>query len=93
VNALAEEVEKELPIDEIKKVLSKAVSKSKLPDEIIEAELSKAVQQALDDVKTRNYQGIVKLNANVIIGLGLAIYGVGTKIKAKFAQKWLKDMS
>jgi DNA-binding ferritin-like protein (Dps family) len=93
LNALAEVIEKALTNDEVKQVLSKVDSKSKLPDEIIEAKLSKAAQQALDDAKTRNYQGIVKLNANVIIDLGLAIYGVGSKVKAIFGQKWSKDIS
>jgi uncharacterized membrane-anchored protein YjiN (DUF445 family) len=90
VNALAEAVEKELPKEKINEIVNNTVSKSKLPDETIDAELSKAAKQALDDVTTRNYHGTVKLNANAIIDLGLAVYGVGSKVKSIFGPKWSK---
>jgi hypothetical protein len=49
--------------------------------------LSKAAQQALEDIKTNDYHGIVKLKANEIVDFGLAIYGVGSKVKAIFGPK------
>jgi hypothetical protein len=46
--------------------------------------LSKAVALALKDIKGKNYHGIVALKAKRIIDLGLAIYGVGSQVKAAF---------
>jgi hypothetical protein len=50
----------------------------------IDAVLSKAVQEALDDIEKRDYHGIVKLEAKKIIDLGLAVCGYGSQVKAAF---------
>ncbi|MDR1658322.1 MAG: hypothetical protein LBT47_12365, partial [Deltaproteobacteria bacterium] len=83
-NELASAIRKNVSIDEIKQIYRQATSKFSLSNDQIDAILSQSVQQALLDIKERDYHGIVKLKAAKIIDLGLAIYGNGAKIKAAF---------
>jgi hypothetical protein len=47
--------------------------------------LSKAIEQALLDIKNRDYHSTINDKNSKILDLGLAIFGAGEKIKAKFA--------
>jgi hypothetical protein len=81
---LAQTLIDELPEEDIAKILKKAQSTTKTSNEQIDALLSKKAQEALDDIKKRNYPSIVSFHAKEITYLGLAIYGDGTKIFALF---------
>jgi hypothetical protein len=77
----------QLPPSEVYRLLDEATLSSASSVEDIDATLSKAAQKALNDIKARDYHGIVKLKAAKIIDLGLAIYSNGAKIKAAFGSK------
>jgi hypothetical protein len=85
--ALAELVNNELPKEMLTDILLSASPMLKQSDEQIEDKLSQAVAKALKAIKEKNYHGIVALKAKNIIDLGLAIYGVGSKVKAAFGNE------
>jgi hypothetical protein len=84
--AMAELAMEKLSNEVITDVLLGASPKLKLSDKQIDGKLSQAVALALKDIKDKNYHGIVALKAKKIIDLGLAIYGVGSQIKAAFGE-------
>jgi hypothetical protein len=55
-----------------------------ISDEEIEDVLSKAANDALHQIAVNDYPEVVKLNANKIIVMGLAVYGDGKSVKAIF---------
>jgi hypothetical protein len=82
--ALAKLAREKLPPDEIEKTLLYAPSKSSLSNERIDEILSQAAQTALRDIGAKDYHGPFRLEAKEFIDLGLAIYGVGSQVKAIF---------
>jgi hypothetical protein len=85
--ALAELVRQELPKETVTDIILSASPMLKQSDEQIEDKLSQAVGLALKAIKEKNYHRIVALKAKNIIDLGLAIYGVGSKVKAAFGEE------
>jgi hypothetical protein len=83
--ALAKLAREKLPRDEIEKILLSAPSKSSLSAERIDGILAKAAQEALTDIAAKNYPGPFRLETKEFIDLGLAIYGVGSQVKAIFS--------
>jgi hypothetical protein len=81
---LAKLAREKLPPDEIEKTLLNAPSKSSLSNERIDEILSQAAQTALRDISAKDYHGPFRLEAKEFIDLGLAIYGVGSQVKAIF---------
>ncbi|MDR0355454.1 MAG: AAA family ATPase [Deltaproteobacteria bacterium] len=73
---------------EIEDYLNYATS-SDLSGEKIDQALSKAAKQALLDMSRQNCHGLLRDKADVIIDLGLAVYGYGVSVKAIFGP--LKD--
>ncbi|MDR2142425.1 MAG: hypothetical protein LBR11_11695, partial [Deltaproteobacteria bacterium] len=82
--ALANLARERLPRDEIKKILLYAPSKSSLSAKRIDGILAKAAQEALNDIVAKDCHGPFRLEAKEFIDLGLAIYGVGSQVKAIF---------
>ncbi|MDR2142439.1 MAG: hypothetical protein LBR11_11765, partial [Deltaproteobacteria bacterium] len=82
--ALANLAREKLPRDEVEKILLNAPSKSSLSVERIDGILAKAAQEALKDIAAKDYHGPFRLEAKEFIDLGLAIYGVGSQVKAIF---------
>jgi hypothetical protein len=85
--ALASAAEKRLLPAELEKELAQmtASRKSALPDEEVERILSKAVDQALKDIETRDYRSLIKPFAGKISAMGMAVFKYGSKVKAAFA--------
>jgi hypothetical protein len=79
---LALTAREKLPCGEIETALLD--TKPDLSEEEIDSLLSAATDQALCEIVDGGYQGIVPLDAKEIISLGVAIYGIGAKIKAAF---------
>jgi hypothetical protein len=71
--------------EEIEECFQNVGSSLERPIEEINEDLSKAAQSALDAIKNKNYHAVLKLDAEEIIDLGLAIYGYGDPIKVVFA--------
>jgi hypothetical protein len=86
-NALAELAKYTFKYDEIKELLKMAKPKAKLNVKKIEESLTKAAQKALSDIKARECHSFLKLEADAIIDLGLAIFPNGPKVKAAFGPK------
>jgi hypothetical protein len=84
-NALADTIRTKLPDEEVQETILKNFSSFDLTEEQIDDKLSKAVEQALQDIKNRDYHSTINAQKSKIFGLGLAIFGAGEKIKAKFA--------
>ncbi|MDR1870561.1 MAG: AAA family ATPase [Deltaproteobacteria bacterium] len=70
--------------EEIQEILQNAVSPLERTSEVIDHELSKVAQLALEAVKDKGYHGILEHKADEIIDLGLAVYGRGHPIKVVF---------
>jgi hypothetical protein len=71
--------------DVIQQALMDATGKESLPEEEIEGALTKAAQQALDQIKKNGYSDIIRHQSHgEVLNLGLAIYGNGSQLKAMF---------
>ncbi|MDR1578225.1 MAG: AAA family ATPase [Deltaproteobacteria bacterium] len=90
--ALAALAKKRLANDVIEIALLEGARASKLYEEPIEAILLKTSQEALNDLITRDYHGSLKPMAKEIIDLGLAIFGLGSRVKVTFGPKLTLDM-
>jgi hypothetical protein len=92
---LAGSARKNLSDDEIAKALAEKghakdfidaiLSRDVSSDETIERILSKAVDQALKDIETRDYRSLIKPFAGKITAMGMAVFEYGSKVKAAFA--------
>jgi hypothetical protein len=82
--ALALAARENVPQKKIKEALLKAASRSNWDPERVESLLSQAAQKALKDIAAKDYHGPFKLEAKRFIDLGLAIFGVGSQVKALF---------
>jgi hypothetical protein len=87
-DALALAVRSTINEDEIEKILEKAALGDERTLSRIEAALSKASRKALKDIKTRNYQGGLRIDAMEIIDMGVAVYGDGSVISVAFGEGW-----
>ncbi|MDR2353001.1 MAG: hypothetical protein LBF22_07520, partial [Deltaproteobacteria bacterium] len=81
--ALASAVRENLKEDEINKFLNK-VTKLELTDREIDLTLNEALNKALQQIKVKDYQGIMKVHAKKIISLAIAFYPTGPTIKTAF---------
>jgi hypothetical protein len=86
--ALAAAAKSSLPKEVQREALLEAATKAELSDAEIDDPLSKAAQEALNDIKERDYHGIVIHKAKEIIDLGLAIHGGTGRVRAIFGPGW-----
>jgi hypothetical protein len=83
--ALANTIRIKLPVEEVEKIIKKNISTSNMSEKQIDSNLSTVLEQSLLDIKKRDYHSTIKDKNSKILDLGLAIFGSGEKIKAKFA--------
>ncbi|MDR1050948.1 MAG: AAA family ATPase [Deltaproteobacteria bacterium] len=85
---LADLAKVKLSSQELDAVLSEAGEKPDLSDDAVESVLSRATQEALNDIKKRDYPGLLRHKAKQIISLGVAGYGYKPRVKAVFGPEW-----